>query len=255
MIEKKSYKVLFVLLLLVFLLSNAGGAKEKPIITVVTAASVKLPLEEIANIFQKEKNTAVQIISSSSGIIFSQITRGAPYDIFLSADDFYTKELLKEGYVKEEDIFTYTIGSLKLWTKNEKKDFAEKGIKVLLDKDIKIIAVANPNVAPYGKTSFEVMKEEGLLDKVKEKIVYGENVSHVAAFVKSFSVDSAFLPSSYEKINEGFIYDIDSRYYNNIIHEGVIINKNARTEEFRNFILSEKANEIFMKYGFKRAGV
>src|SRR4051794_13855929 len=164
---KKNSLIFYVLLL------SAVTSFAQNKLTVAAAANVQFVLNELAKDFKSSTGIETDIILNSSGKLTAQIKEGAPYDVFVSADMKYPKELYKSGYSIDSPK-VYANGLLVLWT-------MQTGIKpiedlsVLTSDAVKKIAIANPQTAPYGEASVETMNYYKVYDKVKNKLVYGES--------------------------------------------------------------------------------
>ncbi|MCK5236018.1 MAG: molybdate ABC transporter substrate-binding protein, partial [Deltaproteobacteria bacterium] len=182
----KYLKTITLLLLCTFLLTGTSLASgyKKHTITVATASNALKAVEAITELFTKESGVEVVIVSGSTGKLYSQIVMGAPYDVFLAADKKRPKLLFDKELTKGEP-FTYAKGSLIFWSAKSVPGMGEYGLDLLLDDDIKRIAIANPKTAPYGAAAVEVLKNSGLYEQVEAKLVYGESVSHTVGFVLS----------------------------------------------------------------------
>ena len=215
-------------------------------IRVATAGNVAFAIKELANQFYKETKIRVIPIISSSGNLTAQIERGAPFDIFLSANMKYPEYLynLKKAITKPK---VYAKGRLVLFAKN--------GIKSIDDLySAKKIAIANPKTAPYGKATIEYLKNTKLYDKLKNKFVIGGNISSAFSYalkITNYGFVAKSLLYKFPKLNNKNHYiDLDTKYYSPIKQGIVLLKDNKEARKFYNFIFSKKAKEIFLKYGY-----
>ena len=239
--------------LLVFLSVNAFAGE----LTVVVAANVQYTFEEIKAEFEKQTGINIKSISGSSGKFTAQIENGAPYDVFLSADMDYPKTLAKEG-LTFNDPKVYAYGTLVLWTLNDID--LSPGLGVLKDPSIKKIAVAVPNTAPYGRQAINALKHENLYAQVNKKLVYGESIAQVNQFITTQAADIGFTAKSVvlaaNMKEKGRWIEVSPDAYDPI-EQGAVILKHAEKEHleeaktFFDFLYSEKAGEIFKRYGYK----
>src|SRR5262249_45668359 len=132
----------------------------------------------------------------SSGNFFAQIKNGAPFDVFLSADTDFPMALAKDGLADSSSLVVYAYGRLVMWSNKPTVDVST-GFKALTQPAIKRIAIANPNVAPYGRAAKEALQRAGVWDAVKPKIVFGENISQTAQFVETGNADVGLVSSGY----------------------------------------------------------
>ena len=226
-------------------------------ITVAVAANVSYAINELVAEFNKTNpDTKVQVTLGSSGKFTAQIESGAPFDVFMSADMKFPKSLFEKGLAITEPAL-YAQGSLAMLCSKE-LDFS-KGINLVTDANIAKIAVANPKTAPYGTAAVEAMKNANVLDKVESKFVYAESISQAVTYATT-AADVGFIAKSslYDekmaqyKENINWI-SVDPSLYT-AIDQGIVVLKNTKEEAsakaFYDFILGEKAKEIFIKFGY-----
>ena len=189
----------------------------------------------------------------SSGLLVQQILNGAPFDLFLSADTQFPEKLKSAGKnYGNPKIYAY--GKVVLWSL--KKDVS-KGLDLLQNPEINKIAIANPELAPYGKNTVEALKKSGLYSKIENKIVWAENISQVAQFASTGNADVGFIALSNAKNKEmmrrGNFYELSEKECAPIAQSGIVLKGKSQTEsqDFFDFINSEKANEIWKRYGYQ----
>jgi len=223
-------------------------------LTIATAANMQFAMEEITRSFTTESGIECQTILGSSGKLTAQISEGAPYDLFVSADMKYPNELFRNGLTKGEPQI-YANGKLVLWSLT---DGIEPSIETLSSNSITHIAMANPKTAPYGSASEEVIKYYQIYESIEKKLVHGESVSQTNQFISSGAAEIGFTAKSVVlsplMINKGRWIELDSRTYPPI-HQGIVIltNRNDFLEEarlFHEFIFSPKGREILSKFGY-----
>ena len=223
-------------------------------ITIAVSANVQYAIDELIKKF-KEKNGDIQIkkVISSSGKLANQTLKGAPYDIFLSADMKYPLFLFKRGLALSKPK-VYAYGIIVLWSMKD-INIEKEGLGVLLK--VNKIAVPNPKNAPYGKASIEILKNTKLYEKVKERIIYGESVSQVNHYILKRLVDVGFTSKSSVLSpvlrGKGKWVEIEKRLYSPI-EQGAVLLKNAEGNEyaksFFSFLFSKDAKQILKKYGY-----
>jgi len=166
---------------------------------VVVAANMKDAFIEIQNQFQKENRGDLKVIYGSSGNFSSQIMNGAPFHLFISADEQYPLELFKKGKTVNEGTI-YAIGKLALIANNGKRITLDNSKKIVdAVKKANKIALAKPELAPYGRASVEYLKASNLWELANTKIVYADNIAMVAMFVTTGSADIGFTALSIAK--------------------------------------------------------
>jgi len=241
----------------------APAATTTKTVAIAAAADLKFALDEVLVEFHKQHpDFVVTPTYGSSGAFFAQISNNAPFDLFLSADIDYPRKLIEAGHADKASEFSYAIGRIVVWAPHDSPlDLNAQGMQALLDPSVKKIAIANPQHAPYGRAAEAAMKQLGIYDQVKDKLVLGENISQAAQFVESGAADVgvialslALAPPMKEKGKYALV-PLDA--YPTIEQGGVIHNKTkdrAATETVRNFITSNEGRAILNRYGFPLPG-
>lgn len=247
-------------LIILFLLLSFSLVKAE-VIRVFAAADLQFALRELADIYMKKyPEDKIELIFGSSGKGFAQIKAGAPYHIFFSADMKYAEELYKEGYAITKPK-PYAIGRIVLWTRKDSGLDPSKFPEVLLDPRVKRIAIANWDHAPYGKASKEALEAYGVFQKVKDKLVIGENIAQTASYISSGAADLGFIALSLAKAPElervGGYWLVPEDKHKRIL-QGYVITKEgqkvASARRFYEFVSSKEARKVFTKYGFLLPG-
>ncbi len=231
---------------------------QQPKITIAAAADLKFAMDSIITSYKAQNNgVEIHVIYGSSGKFYQQITNGAPFDIFFSADVDYPNKLKDQGFTSG-DIKTYGIGQIVLWSK--KTDPDKEQMNTLLDADIKKIAIANPSHAPYGKRAQESLQYYKLYDKIQGKLVLGENISQTAQFVTTGAADigvvALSLALSPAMKSEGGKYYLIPEQSHTPLEQAYILLKhaagNSTATKFYNFISSPAAIDVLKYYGFSQ---
>jgi molybdate transport system substrate-binding protein len=165
-------------------------------VTVAAASDLQVALPELAQRFERATGFRVQPIFGSSGNIAAQIQNGAPYDVFLSADVVYARRLVELGLAPPDALTAYARGRLVLWTRKESKLDLRQGLNVLGGASVRRIAIANPEHAPYGRAAVAALRHEGIYDRVRGRLILGENISQAAQFAQSGNVDAGIIALS-----------------------------------------------------------
>lgn len=244
--------------LLFFSVFLAGCSKPSEKIVVATAANVQYVMKEIKTEFEKESGKEIDIVVGSSGKLTTQIREGAPFDVFVSADTKYPQEIFKNGGAADKPKI-YALGTLVLWSKSIPKP--ELNIDRLTDDKVKKIAIPNPETAPYGEAAIQVLKSKGLFEQIEKKLVFGESIAQTAQYITSGNVEAGFnalsIVLSPEMKDQGNYIILDSTDYKPIEQAAILLNHSAdspkkeTSEQFYNFLYSQKAKAIFQKYGYK----
>jgi molybdate transport system substrate-binding protein len=165
-------------------------------VTVAAASDLQVALPELAARFERASGFRVRSIFGSSGNISAQIQNGAPYDVFLSADIEYPRHLVELKLAARDAVTAYARGRLVLWTRNDSKVDLKQGLKGLVAEAAKRIAIANPEHAPYGRAAVAALRHEGVYDRVRGRLVLGENISQTAQFAQSGNADVGIIALS-----------------------------------------------------------
>ena len=246
-------KHFFVILIL---LGNALFASTT--ITISVAANVSYAIKPLIKSFnQSYPKIKVDVILGSSGKLFAQMTHGAPYELFMSADMQYPNKLYENGMSVDKPVI-YAQGALAMLSEKE-RDYSAK-IEVLTSPDIKKIAIANPKTAPYGAAAVEALKNAKLYTLLKEKFVYAESISQTvtyattAADIGIVALSSLYAPQMRQYKEAKQWLEIDEHLYTPI-NQGMVILKNAKdnveVKAFYDFVLSKRAKEILTSFGYK----
>jgi len=242
------------LFLVFFLFSTILFSKT---ITVAVAANVSYAIAKIIKEFNKQyPNIKVRVILGGSGKLTAQIKHNAPYDIFMSANMKYPQALYKDSIALTKPVI-YAQGSLAYFS-NKPRDFSLK-MKLLEEKNIKRIAIANPKTAPYGKATVEALKNAHIYNDIKNKFIYGESISQTVMYAKTaadigFIAKSALYSPKMSMYKENINYiDVDTKLYTPI-NQGIVILKNSNNSDevkaFYNFILNNKTKNILKDFGY-----
>jgi molybdate transport system substrate-binding protein len=222
---------------------------------VAVAANLQSVIKVLGQDFKQKTGVQIEPIVGSSGNLTAQVRNGAPYDVFLSADMTFPETLFKEGFSAKKPV-VYAQGSLIICS-NQDIGF-ENWERVLMTDRIKKIAVANPAIAPYGKAAEESLKDKGILNDIKSKIVYGESISQVNTYITTGVVEVGFTTQALVKdpANKTRLYwkAIDAKTYAPI-EQGMVLLKHANDSpdavKFYQYILSPAAKAIFEEYGYR----
>ena len=242
------------LLLLLFLSSAAFGEK----ITIFAASDLQFALNTIKSDFLKtHPNAVMQMIYGSSGKGRVQIERGAPYDLYFSANMDYVEDLYKKGKISTKPKL-YAIGRLVIWSKNKNFD-AKKGFENFTQTWVHKITIANPAHAPYGQKAKQALQAKGIYKKIEPKIVFGENISQTANYISLKAADIgiialslALAPSIANSPYKSY-YLIDAKLHEPLRQGYAITTYGAHSQlahQFYNYLQTAKAQSIMKKYGF-----
>jgi len=225
-------------------------------VQVAVAANFTAPMQAIASAFEQDTGHSVQASYGATGQFYAQISHGAPFEVFLSADDSTPVKLEQEGQSLEGSRFTYAIGSLVLWS--PKEGFVDGQGAVLGKGDFKHLAIANPKAAPYGLAATQTLDKLGLSEAVKGKIVEGQNITQALQFVSTGNAELGFVALSqvYKdgQISSGSAWVVPEAMYQPIRQDGLILRKgadNPAAKALVEYLKGPKAAEIIKAYGYQ----
>lgn len=224
-------------------------------VRVAAAANLQSVIEVLQKDFKQKTGISIEPIVGSSGKLVAQISNGAPFDVFLSADMSFPETLFKRGFATKQPV-VYAGGSLIICS-SQNIGF-ENWERLLLTARVKKIAIANPAIAPYGKAAEELLKHKGILDEVKSKTVYGESISQVNTYITTGVADVGFTTQSLVKDigpKTALYYKVIAPKYYKPILQGMVLLKhgagNPDAEKFYWYVLSPAAKSIFASYGYR----
>ncbi len=247
--------------LTIFLMAALGltGPAMAAEINIAVATNFAAPVKVIIANFERQTDHRVWLTLGSSGRFYAQITQGAPFDIFLSADQVKPKALEVRGFALPHSRFTYATGRLVLWS--AKAGLVTGNEDILKQNNFNKLAMANPRLAPYGAAAREVMQALGLYDALSPKLVQGENIAQTYQFVATENADLGFVSLSQiisdAKTPTGSLWIIPDHLHK-AIHQDAIILKSAENNpaarDFVRYLQSESVRKIIRDFGYRLAG-
>jgi molybdate transport system substrate-binding protein len=239
-------------ILIIFIL--CGCSKDQPEeTTVAAAANLQSAFTEIGRRFSEETGHKVTFSFSSSGNLAQQIINGAPFDIFASADTSYVDKLEAQGLLLPNSKQIYAQGQIVLAV-NKKSGLKVTQLNDLLNPQVRKIAIANPEHAPYGEAAMQALQKIGLWEQLQPKIVYGENVLQALQFVKTGNAEAGIVPLSIANVEE-ITYTIVDASLHEPINQAMAIIKTTKhqavAKAFTKFVNSSQGRVILEQYGYK----
>jgi len=239
-------------LLVVFAGAPLGAAE----VQVAVAANFTAPMQAIAAAFEQDTGHKARLSFGSSGKFFAQIKHGAPFQVFLSADDTKPAKLEREGMTVPGSRFTYAVGTLVLWSAQPGLVDAEAA--VLGKGGFKHLALANPKLAPYGAAAMQTLETLGLTDRVGSKIVQGENIAQTYQFVATGNAELGFVALSQVmsdgKLGSGSAWIVPASLHTPIRQDAVILARgegNPAATALLRYLKGEKAVAVIESYGYR----
>jgi molybdate transport system substrate-binding protein len=241
-------KLIAALFLLAPLLTARAGAGQTH---VAVAANFIEPAREITTLFQQKTGHEAILISGASGAFFSQITHGAPFEVFLSADEERPRLAVEQGFAVPDSRFTYAIGKLVLWSRVVD---VTKGEAVLKGGNFRKLSIANPTSAPYGAAAVETLKGLGVFDALQPKIVRGSSIAQAFQFVDTRNAELGFVALSQLYGNtEGTRWLVPEKLHAPIRQDAVLLKDGANDEAskaFLAFLKGPEAHAIIERFGY-----
>jgi len=250
-------------LFLLAAITTGDAADASKLLLIAAASDLKFALDEVLTEFRRQHSEyEPKTTYGSSGTLFAQIENGGPFDLFLSADTKFPQRLIERGKAEKDSLFVYAIGQLVVWVPKESSLDPEKlGEKVLLEPAVRKIAIANPEVAPYGAAAAAALKNLGIYDRVQSRLVLGENVAQTAQFVQLGAADigmiSHSLAVSPKMKDAGRFWKVPEELHPRLEQAGVVRAGAGNPEgarELAKFLVSEEGRKILGRYGFVLPG-
>ncbi|WP_412973174.1 molybdate ABC transporter substrate-binding protein [Glaciecola sp. MF2-115] len=217
---------------------------------IAVASNFIKPMQQLSLAFEKQSGHSLIVSYSASGKLYAQIVNGAPYDVFLSADQTKPEELIKRQKAKASHRFTYAIGKLILWSSDA--SLIDGSDDILVTGKFRKVALANPKFAPYGLAALSVLENLNLKAQTKVKWVLGESISQTYQFVATGNADIGFI--SYSQLPEsGSFWEIPNNLYAPIKQDVILLNKgenNPAAIAFFAFLKSNEAKNIIQSHHY-----
>lgn len=246
----------FPLATLLFALIGAATPVHADEVKAAVAANFTAAIKRLTPIF--EQKTGHKLIASfgATGQLYAQINNGAPFDVFLSADDQTPQLLIKAGGADAASHFIYATGRLALWSGTP--GYVDANGNILRSDKFSKIAIANPKTAPYGQAATEALTALGLLDKLSPKFVVGENIAQTQQFVSTGNVELGFIALAQVKAlpaaDRGSFWLVPANLHKPIEQGAVIVSASKNKEAaaaFLAFLKSPEANAVIRDLGYE----
>lgn len=225
-------------------------------IYVAVAANFAAPMQKIAKSFEQESDHKVLLSFGSTGNLYAQIKNGAPFQIFLAADDETPTKLEREGLGVASTRFTYAIGKLVLWSPQPNLVDEQGGI--LKSQRYQYLAIANPKLAPYGAAAIETLNKLGVMQEAQTKFVQGENIAQTYQFVASGNAPLGFVALSQVmvdgKIAKGSTWVVPAHLHAPLKQDAIVLQKgkdNTAVSALFSYLRSNNAKKVMRAYGYE----
>ena len=230
--------------------ANAGE------VVVAVATNFLLPARDISADFEADTGHSVVVVAGSTGKLATQILAGAPFDVFLAADQARTELLVARKAAVADSRFTYATGALVLWSRDA-LPLTGTALETLDAARISRLAMANPKLAPYGLAAQQTLDRLGLLKTLASRIVYGENIGQTFAMAASGNVTAALIAksqlASLPDDQRGHWIDVPDILHEPILQDGVLTMRakdNIVAHSFLSFMRSDKAATVVNRFGY-----
>lgn len=229
---------------------------EAPVVAV--AANMARTAEELASAFTAATGARVRLSFGSSGNLTRQIEQGAPFEVFLSADESFPQRLYEAGLTRGPGA-VYAIGRLALFTAHGAGIAADASLgerlAFITSRAHGRLVIANPDLAPYGLAARQVLESRGLWARIEPRLVLGENVGQVVQFILAGAADAAFIPYSQaiqpEVAARGSVLEVDAAEHGPLRQAMVIVrDASAAAVAFGDFVLAPPARAIIAAHGY-----
>lgn len=259
-------KKVFIIFVLLFSTCGSLSAAE---IRVAVASNFRYTLQKLGADFKLKTGHELIISSASSGKLYAQIKHGAPFDVFLSADEKRADLLVSEKIASADSAYVYALGKLVLVSNIEplNLDGRQNCIQVLSSNNLLRLAIANPKIAPYGHAANQVLDKLGLWKQLQSRIVMGENISQTFQFVATKNADAGFVAQSMIDLamtgmsmntkadvkKYACLWHVPTDLYSPIKQKMVVLNKaknKPAVDEFVRYMKSSDARDIIVTTGY-----
>ena len=220
-------------------------------VSVAVAANFPTPAEEIGVAFKAKTGDDVSFSFGATGSLYTQISQGAPFEVFLSADSKRPTLAVTDGFGVDGTVFTYAVGKVVLYA--PALDVSD-GAAVLAANAFQHVAIADPKTAPYGAAGLEVLAKLGLSEALAPKLVTGQNITQALQFVDSGNAELGFVALS-QVIDKPVtqVWRVPAEDYSPILQDAVLLKPgeaDAAAKAFVEFLKSDEAKAIMAKYGY-----
>ncbi len=207
--------------------------------TVAVAANFSAPMQQLKPLFEKTTSDRLKVVIGSTGQLYAQISNGAPFDVFLAADQRRPRLLGKSGQGLERTRFTYATGRLTLWSADPDR-VGRDGAATLKAGQFQHLAMANPKLAPYGLAARQALEKLGLWRTLQPKLVQGENIGKTFQLVATRNAELGFVALSYvlnpRNAQPGSRWDVPAKLYQPIRQDAILLKHGADNPAARAFL-------------------
>jgi molybdate transport system substrate-binding protein len=244
---------LTLLLLASFSCRSKTGTSQPATLTIAAASNLSDTFEELTPHFTAATGIHVVVSFGATADLAKQIEHGAPFDVFMAADAEHVEQLDSKGLLLPGSRKDYARGRLVLWLPASSK-LAPQTIQDIRAKDFERIAIAKPDVAPYGRAAVETLQALGIWNDVQPKVVYSQTVSQAKQYAATGNAEVAFIPLALVKPGEGTYLEVDSRLHRPIDQAMGIVKESRQQEAARrwlDFLMRPEGQQILTSHGYE----
>lgn len=220
-------------------------------VNVAVAANFTDAANELSTAFSEATGHQAILSFGSTGQLYTQITQSAPFEVFLAADTGRPALAVEEGLGVEGSVFTYAIGQLVLYSIDEGRVTGPESLEA---DDVRQVAIANPETAPYGKAAVEAMRSLGVYDALQARLVQGQNIGQAYQFVETGNAEIGFVAlGQIAQTTSGSRWVVPQEHYEPIRQDAVLLKTgedNPAAAAFITFLKGEAASAIIEDYGY-----
>lgn len=218
---------------------------------IAVASNFAAAMPALAARFRQETGHALIVSTASTGKLYAQIIHGAPFDVFLAADDDHPRRLEQDGLGIPGSRFTYAVGRLALWSPRE--GYVDEAGQVLKQGVFRKLALANPRLAPYGMAAQDVLDRLGLWTGLQDRLVLGENIAQTYQFVASGNAELGFVAYSQVQQGQGSLWLVPESLHTPLRQDAVLLGhglRNSAAKSFMEFLRRTHAMAIIRAHGY-----
>ncbi|MGB3625239.1 MAG: molybdate ABC transporter substrate-binding protein [Henriciella sp.] len=234
-----------------------SAGRDEPDARIAVASNFREAALALEQDFEDTSGYDISPVFGATGQLYAQISNGAPYDVMLSADRDRPERLVADGLAVEDSRFTYATGKLVLWSADEARLAGKEGPDILIEDDFRALAIANPDLAPYGAAAMQTLQSLGLSQTLSDKLVRGQSIGQTYSMVASGNAELGFVASSQVLTPSsagGAGWPVPVNLHEPIRQDAVLLmraNDNAAARRFMDYLKSPDARRIIQGYGYE----
>jgi molybdate transport system substrate-binding protein len=248
-------------LIVTFLAVASVLQAQRSTLAVAAAADLQAVMPQLVDRFVRDTGVQATVSYGSSGNFFAQIENGAPFDVFFSADVDYPRRLVASGHAEADSLYEYATGHLVVWTRSDSGIDVTRGLSIVADARVKRVAIANPRYAPYGRAAVAALQHEQLYERVKSKLVLGENLSQTAQFAQTGNAQVGIISLSLARgpaLKTGKYIEVPTTFHPPIQQAAVVLSgskSKAAARRLLDYLRRPETAKLLQSFGFAPPGV